>query len=102
MEPEVEELIARIAGKFVLKKREEAVSLLSSLPESAELTLYSNDYEKMLDEVRKAGLEVVAEIPLVKAVVVKGTREKLLHTLSLDVVEAADTPRKVKALSESG
>ncbi|MEM4411702.1 MAG: hypothetical protein QXO66_02530, partial [Thermofilum sp.] len=95
---EEQELLKRIAGKFILKSRDEALSLLESLPDVSEFVLFSNDYDRMLEEARRAGLEVVAEIPLVKAVVVRGTKDKLLRTLSLDLVEAIDIPRKVRAL----
>ncbi|MEM2823827.1 MAG: hypothetical protein QXF69_06970 [Thermofilaceae archaeon] len=88
----------KIAGKFILRSRDEALSLLASLPEVTEFILFSNDYDRMLEEARRAGLEVVAEIPLVKAIVVRGTKDKLLRTLSLDLVEAIDIPRKVRAL----
>lgn len=101
MNYEKQKLLKKLAEKIIVKCKEEALSLLISTSEVTEFILYSKEYEKMVEEARKAGLDIVAEIPLVKAIVVRGTRDKLFNLLSLDIVDAVDTPRKVKALGET-
>lgn len=98
---EKQEFLKKLTEKIIVKCKGEALSLLNGTSVSTELVLYSNAYEEMLEEARRGGLDIVVKIPLVKAIVVRGERDKLFNLLSLDIVETADTPRKVKALGEN-
>lgn len=89
-----------VAGKFIGKKSDDALKLLNDMPEIVVLTLFSRDIDRLLKEVEERGLEVVAKIPLVGAIVVRGVKEKVLQVSSLDVVVAVDIPRVVRALGE--
>jgi hypothetical protein len=85
-------------SKFV-RGREEAEKILGNLPQQAELILFSSDAGKLVEEAVKMGLEVVAVIPLVDAVVVRGPKGALIRIAASNLVERVDVPRKVRALS---
>ncbi len=93
-------LVEVVAGKLIGRRPEEALALLSGMPETASVTLFSRDFKRLLEEVEREGLEVVAKIPLVGAVVVRGAKGKILRVSSLEVVVAVDFPRVVSALGE--
>ena len=89
--------VEAVKGKFV-GGRQRAEEVLRELPQLAEFTLFSSNAEKLVEEAKKLGLEVVAVIPLVGAVVVRGAREALIRVAASDHVEGVDVPRKVRAL----
>jgi len=86
-----------VKNKFI-GGREEAEKVLENLPQQAELTLFTRNAGKLVEEAVKLGLEIVAVIPLVDAVVVRGAKESLLRLAALSLVERVDVPRKVRAL----
>jgi hypothetical protein len=86
-----------VKSKFV-GGREEAERVLGNLPQRAELTLFTSNAGKLVEEAVKSGLEVVAVIPLVDAVIVRGAKEHLIRLAALSIVERVDIPRKVRAL----
>lgn len=92
-----EEEVEVAKSKFV-RGRGEAEKILGSLPQQAELILFTSDTGKLVEEAVKMGLEVVAVIPLVDIVVVRGAKDTLFRLAALNLVERVDVPRKVRAL----
>ena len=99
MSGEMHEEDLEVAKSKFVGGREEAEKILGNLPQQAELILFSSDTGKLVEEAVKMGLEVVAVIPLVDAVVVRGSRDTLIRIAALNLVERVDVPRKVRALS---
>jgi len=92
-----EEDLEAAKSKFV-RGREEAERVLGSLPQQAELILFTSDTGKLVEEAVRLGLEVVAVIPLVDVVVVRGVKDTLIRLAALSLVERVDVPRKTRAL----
>jgi len=94
-----EEDLEAAKSKFI-RGREEAEKIFGNLPQQAELILFSSNTGKLVEEAVKLGLEVVAVIPLIDAVVVRGSRNTLIRIAALNLVEEVDVPRKVRALGD--
>jgi len=90
----------RAAEKMLGRSPEEAARELEAMPEVGEVIVYTRRLEELVSALGSGGVEVVAQFPMVNAVVLRGPRAEILKLLESELVEAFDLPRRVYKLGE--
>lgn len=86
------------AKKLLGRSFDEAVKELEAMPDVSEVVIYTRRTGELVGVVEARGLNVVAQYPIVNAVIVRGLKTEILRLLESDLVEAFDIPKKVSKL----
>jgi len=88
-------MLKEATKKLLGRSPDEATKELEAMPDISEVVVYTRKIGELVSALEARSLEIIAQYPMVNAVVFRGPKTEVLKILESELVEAFDIPKKV-------